>query len=850
MLHAVADGNRGPVTPSPPPTPEFLLEASAAQATSSVREMTPEQQADLRDEVSRMPEGDRDALANALAAKLPAEQLQQLEPVFGAEVIREAVETRSPATVREDYQQLTGTRPDIDAPAGSGRTEQEQVEQAREDYAEQVSGMGLPSNTLLTELMAANAGDPAYLAELVRLADEEGLFDDVVFPIGTLFEKDADGNYVLEDAGDRRDAFALALQAALDRGTISETRLRELAVDSPDWQDAAARAGVGQVGATGAARETALEFDELLDTQESAQGKVDKLDEELGNLLASAGPMTEEQQAAFIEAFRNDPDHKPACDDLIASTQAVSDFVAENQEALLDAAVRDPEVAAQVATALETLARNGHGVQALELLIEIQRAPDSALGEAFAGFDLSGDVLTDAASSAMSELLARNDGSITAAQAQFETLMAAIGEGAPAWGGYKDFSDAQKLLNAMANGDFGALDLYANRYNETPPVIRAFLAAGIVVGAVSATSKGLDGEYVEAIGGFAQTGENAARLVAGAMNSLADSGRLAQYSGHFAGAAGFAAKLAPALGLIAHAASFAHNFGEAVDGNPAYAIALFGDVLGVLGSALEFTPAAPAGFIISGIGAIISGLGSFVGELINGAERRAELKEYLREAGVDPAIVDGLVASGKQLFEMAEALDLDAGQLQELLKAHPEIASSPGHVNVFQEVVQAHGLSGDEVAAFADGLAATDEGFAWDLFAIKQGNPDPSDGFYRSYVESRYPEAAAVAQEASPELYGEAAEQRDMAAADYNYGVSTISWDMTLANMLERNDHAAYRAEMIGLIADSGGLEHFAQSIGIYGDRWEGAVSAAVADAVEAGRISQDDADMVMSHFD
>ena len=213
MLHAVADGNRGPVTPPPPPTPQFLLEASAAQATSSVREMTSEQQADLRDEVSRMPEGERDALANALAAKLPTEQLQQLEPVFGTEVIREAVETRSPATVREDYQQLTGTRPDIDAPAGSGRTEQEQVEQAREDYAEQVSGMGLPSNTLLTELMAANAGDPAYLAELVRLADEEGLFDDVVFPIGTLFEKDADGNYVLEDAGDRRDAFALALQA-------------------------------------------------------------------------------------------------------------------------------------------------------------------------------------------------------------------------------------------------------------------------------------------------------------------------------------------------------------------------------------------------------------------------------------------------------------------------------------------------------------------------------------------------------------------------------------------------------------------------------------------------------------
>lgn len=850
MLNVVADGNRGPIAPPPPPTPNFLMQASAADAQRSIREMSPQQQTELAEAITRMPIAERDALANELAAKLPASQLQELEPVFEAGVIREAVETRSPATVREQYQALSGSGIGPEVSEGSGRSEQEQVQQARSDFNEYVSHAGLPANSLLTELMAENAGDGAYLAELVQLADGEGLFDDVVFPIGTLFEKNADGEYVFEGADDRRDAFSLALRTAVERGTITETRLRELGVDSPDWQDAVTRAGVSQVGATEAGRETSLEFNELLETQSDSQAEVDELDEELGRMLASAGPLTEEQQGAFIEAFRNASDHKPTYDALIESSQAVSDFVADNQEALLDAAVRDPEVASQIHTSLGTLAHNGHGVQALELLTEIQRVPDSALAEAFSGFDLSGDLLTDAASSAMSELLALNDGSITAAQAQFETLVAAIGEGSSAWGGYKDFAEGRKILDSMANSDFSSLDYYNTRYDQASPAIRAFLAAGVVVGAVSAANDGLNGEYVDAIGGFAATGEGAARLVAGAMTSLADSGRLAQYSGHFAGAAGFAAKLAPALGLVAHAASFAHNFGEAVDGNPAYAVALFGDVLGVLGSALEFTPVAPAGFIISGIGALISGLGSFVGEIINGAERRAELKEYLREAGVDPEIVDALAGRGKQLFELAEALDLGADQLQALIHDHPQIGASPGHINVFQEVAQAHGLTGDDVGAFADALAQSQEGFADDLFNIRMATPEPPPGYYRNYVESFYPDASAVAQEASPELFGEAAEQRDLATSQYNYDGFQLSWEMNLANNLQNNEGAAYRAEMIGLIADDGRLEQWAQLVGPYGDRWQGPVSSAVADAVEAGRISQSDADMVMSYFD
>lgn len=861
MVHAVIDGGGSSSSPPPePPTPDFLQRASGYEAQRSIREMTPEQQAQLTDDVAQMPIAERDALVNELATKLPAEQLQQLEPVFTADVVLEAVQTRSPAAVREQYEGLSGNGSTTDAPAASGRSEQAQIEQARADH-EEVKRWGWPGQAQMVQLMAENAGDAAYLAEMVRLAEEDGwLLDAVVDPMyGGLYERDGDGGYIndqyFQGSGEgeqRRQAFALAIEAAIDRGVLTEGRLRELGVYMSGWQDVAARIGVGQVGATEATGETRLEFDELLRTQNSAQRDVDRLDEELGTLLAQAGPLTPEQQAAFIEAFRSNPDHKPTYDQLIESTQAVADYFAANREALLDAAVRDPAVAQQVNDGIETLARNGHGVQALELLIEIQRVPDSALGEAFAGFDLSGDVLTDAASSAMAELLERNDGSISAAQAQFENLIAAVGEGIPAWGGYKDFSDAQKLLEAFADGDFRAIDLYAHRYNDTKPIVRAFLAAGIVIGAVSAVNSGRNEEYLDAIGAFAQTGENAARLVSGAMTSLADSGRLAQHAGRFAGAAGFAAKLAPALGLVAHAASFANNFGEAVNGNPGYAVALFGDVLGVLGSALEFTPVAPAGFILSGLGAIVSGIGSFVGELINGAARRAEIRGYLEEAGVDPAIIDELVSAGKQLFELSEALELDAEQLQALLLDHPQIGASPNHVRTFQEVASAHGLSGDDVAAFADALAAERPDFAWDLFGVRSfapTNPDEAAIFYRGYVETNYAEASALAERVSPDLFGEAAQQRENAARDYNNSGFTMTWEMELAGKLQGNDDAAYRAELIGLIADDGRLEEWASMIGGYGDQWAGAARASLADAVEAGRISQADADSALSHF-
>lgn len=859
MVRPVDDGgSTTPLPPPPPPTPEVLRTADSSTAWRSIDAMTPAQEAQLRSDVEALPVAERETLINELATKLTPDHLVRMEAVFGREVVAEAVATRSSANTRERYAQATGQDGPGTTGAGSGLSDEAQVAQAQADFEEHVANAAIMSQFELATLMTEHRNDPAYLAELVRLGREDGSFEAVVNPMyGGLYERDGNAYRTDSYGGDgpdfeaRREAFAFAVSSALDRGVLSEADLRDLAVGQPGWQDVATRAGVQQVGATDATRATQEELGDLLSTQSDAQGDVDKLDEELGSLLGQAGPLTPEQQAAFIEAFRNDPEHKPTYDALIESSQALNDYMAANRGAVLDAAVRDPAVAGQVHDAIVTLARSGHGVEALTMLGEIQRVPDSALATAFTQYDdLSGDVLTDAASSAMSELLARNDGSVSAAQEDFIHLMGAFGQGVPVYGGYKDFADGSRALTAFASGDYRAIDHYVTQYNDSKPIFRAFAAAGLVIGAVSAANSGRSEEYARAVEGFAQTGENGARLVSGALDGLAKSGRLAQYSERFAGASGFAARLAPGLGLIASSASLVYSLDQAADGNPGYAIAAAGDVLGVLGSALEFTPAAPAGFIISGIGAIISGIGGFVGELINGGERREQIEGYLREAGVDPGIVDEMAREGGSLFQLAETLGMSAEDVQSLLQSHPEIALSPGHAGMFERLADASGLRGAEVLAFADRLAQDDPNFAWDLMGISDLVPDDATqapAWFRDQLESRFASAAEYVQQQSPELFGEAAEQREMAIRQFE---EVGGYDpVAMGNLLIDNDDPVYRAEIIRQLDEGVGLENFAQDLGGYGGEWADASRAAIADAVDAGVISQAQADEVLPYF-
>lgn len=864
-MHPKIDGSGGggttTTTPVPEPTVETLASASRYDAKRAVEAMTPEQQAALTGEVDALPVAERAALLNHLAATLPASTLESLTPVFGEAAMLEAVQTRSPSWVRESYEASHGAgAADVALDtAPSGRTTTEQVADAQADYDAQVAGNGIQSPNALGELLTANAGDPAYLAELVRLAQEDGVLEMVVSPTyGALYEQ-VDGQYVVDndgvsfDADARREAFALAIDAAIDRGVLSETDLRALGAQSPAWIDVATRIGVGQVGLTETHTTTATTLEGKVDDYQQALEDVEALNEEMGGMLAQAGPMTPEQQAAFVAAFRADPENAPTYQALDDASAALSDYVTENREAVLDAAVRDPATAALVRDALVGMAREGRGEDVIGLLTEINAGgPSSALAEAFAGFDeLSGPVLEDAAAAAMTEILERNNGDLSAAQAEFEALFRGLVQAWPAKAGSDDLRLGLSLLDAASRGDVTALQAYMQEYDAKSPIARALGAAGIVLGAVGAANAGRNEDYVNMVAGFAQTGENAARMVAGALGGMAAVGETAQAAGRMAG---FAAKLAPGLGLIANAASFVNSINRASEGNVGYAVAALGDAVAVLGSALEFTPAAPLGLLLSGIGAVVSALGSFFGEVISGNQRREDIERYLVAAGVDPAIADEMAGTGKQLFEMAEELGLTPEQVQELLVAYPDIGGAPGLAGAFTDAASGAGVSGADVLPFAEALAAERSDFAYDLLNMRMSAPTnagEADGYWRNYIENNYPAASEIAQDASPDLYGDAAEQREQALVDYNRASGTASWEMDIANELKNNDDPAYRAEMLRLLAESGDgrLEMFSDMIGPYGELWSGAVESSVDAALEAGTITQAQADLILEEF-
>ena len=106
-----------PTVPPPPPTPANLGRADAQAANASVAAMTPQQQAQLTGDVQALPVAERNELINQLATVLEPAQLRQLEPVFGSDVVREAVETRAGVVVREEYAALTGSGAPSSRPA-------------------------------------------------------------------------------------------------------------------------------------------------------------------------------------------------------------------------------------------------------------------------------------------------------------------------------------------------------------------------------------------------------------------------------------------------------------------------------------------------------------------------------------------------------------------------------------------------------------------------------------------------------------------------------------------------------------------------------------------------------------
>ncbi|MCD9027538.1 hypothetical protein LDO26_04840 [Luteimonas sp. BDR2-5] len=857
-----------PPPPPPRPSAETLSTATPAGANTAVAGMDAEALSAFNSDVQALPASERQGLLNDLAAKLDAPNLVRLHDAFGQNAVTSAVDMRAGADVREAYQSLVPAAssgptlpqgPSGMPPPDIARIEGPQIRQAQEDFAaEQLDSGAISAPWQMAQLLQAHATEPAYQAELVRLADEAGVLDSVMAPNWGLFSRDGSGGYAQNDAdmNAAREAMTTAIGVAVERGVLSEGGIRHAAADNGAWGDVAGRLQIGNVGRTEATREAGATLETLAEDYASARKEVDKLNEELNTFLLRAGPLTPEQQAKFIEEFRNAEGHAEIYAAEAEAGEALASYVEENRDALLEAAIRDPAVAQQVVDMLGQLAEAGKGELALELLGEITAVPDSALGEAFAAHadTLTGELFEQITGAAAVEVIAKHGDDLQGAIAELKELLQPFKDAQSLFknvkGGIDSFTEGLALLDKIGEGDYDALQKLADGFGDASPFKRALSAAGVVIGAVKAADSLSEGDYLQAINGFASAGESGLNLLAGATKHFADAGRLAQYGDDTARALAFATRLAPALGVVASATSMILNAQKAGDGaNVGYAIAAIGDAFSVMGSAVSAFPGGQVpGILVNAIGTVISTIGGFVGDQIEQHQNREELRGYMEAAGVDPAVIDQMLYAGEAAHEAAEALGLDAEGFQALIVAYPDIAASPGHLKAFTELATAAGIPADKVADFADALAKDNADFAWDVFGIGSNlpvSPSSREAALRDYLENAYPTAAELAESESPELFGEAEQQREAARFDYEQSSSTGSYELAIANNLIRNDDPAYRAETIRLLDESGRLEIWAEHLAGYGDKWAEAARASLDDAVAAGVIDQATADRV-----
>lgn len=472
--------------------------------------------------------------------------------------------------------------------------------------------------------------------------------------------------------------------------------------------DPATAARVEQAAAAGIGEGLKYQGDGPKAAYEKAHAAAQDKDKHLAELLAKAGPLTKQQTEAYIKAYREDPDNAKVYKADAEAAAHLGSWMKANQRALLFAAGNDPEAAKQLYGMLQDLAQSGQGATALQFAGDIKNDPKAAA--AFAKFsDYQADFLPKALTSAQGQLLLESDGNTKEAGNKLLELADPLFKGKDGW-------DAVRENYArLANGETKAFNAaqFADGYRKMGAAGKAWAVASIMTSTLNGANAG---EVSDLIASFATAGANTDGLATGAAQALADAGRLGRFTESAATFAKFASRFVPALGVVASSAAFASDFGKAVDGNPAYAIALAGDVFSIIGGVLETTGIGEVpGAIVTGIGAVLSAPFELVGGIIDGnKEAKAfaqEEEKYLKQVGEDDTTSKAMAESNPQQVKDLLATGMTPAEIQDLGKLDPLLMQSVHHGAPYFGDIPAlqkrTGLSGDGLYAL---LKAADAG--------------------------------------------------------------------------------------------------------------------------------------------
>ena len=537
--------------------------------------------------------------------------------------------------------------------------------------------------------------------------------------------------------------------------------------------EGAAKAVTASTSASAAGTQTVFALNHLTGNYNEAKDRAEARNTRLAQELADFGPaLTDSQRREYIGQFKAEPESVEAYEAEAKAARALGDYLADpaNKEALF-AAMKDPATAAlatgRLYGALEAVARVD-GELALSYAKELQDDPAlSALVNELGNFEE--DVVGPAISTAATELVAKYPEEPQRAASELRALLDPIKSGVEIKDGI------EKMLGSMelaAAGDYSSVATLAEDWAGKGGVARGIAAATLIFGAASAVDDVSQGKYLEATKNFAQAGEQAMGLLAVATKAFAQSGRLAEYAPRALQFGDFAARMAPALGLLANSTSFAINIQKVGENGPngGYAVAAMGDAIAVMGSAVSLVPGGqPAGALFTGIGSAVSAAGTLLGDKLDEAHLRRDQRAHLAAIGIEEPLLGTLLEATGSQTRAWQALGVTPYQMQRLADRSPGVLGdgmlNPGAMLEFQ---QRSGMSGHElydlmmaadtgvndgaaylIRAFADGRVANASTPTELLGALRAMAQDPAaapnenarDAFERAaaYIAQGYP---------------------------------------------------------------------------------------------------------------
>ncbi len=445
-----------------------------------------------------------------------------------------------------------------------------------------------------------------------------------------------------------------------------------------------------------------------------AQATYSEHEQRLASDLAGFGPgMTEEARQAYVEAFWNDPDHKPAKDGLDAASEALANGFAKTSKAIESTAAAGDDASAKVLlSTLENLAKsNTHADDALRYVGELNASTNTELINALEEHSGDDDLQTRLENNVVAPALSRAQGE----------AMAAVADGNP--DALKDLEDLFKTFKTNGKnfqrlaGELGKLsdtlaqlrldptkfrvDKLVNGFNDKSPFGKAVAVFG-VVSAIAAV--GNDGPALDRIQAGLGAVRGGVQLGIGVLNTLARGTALA------ADAAKFGAKFLPGVGLAIDAIEFGQGINELTDDpNAGEFLKVLGSGISIVGDLAGLVPVLGTlpDALLTAVGAVVSGIGSIIDGFITGDQERRELsaeqRELLEAAGVPAADLDLLADYGPGWGKKIGALGLTREQV---LAQFRDLEASNGTSNlgtaVSLDAAGLLGLQGQEALDFIE----------------------------------------------------------------------------------------------------------------------------------------------------